>query len=42
MTVKPRYTLITNLDYVTVGGARTYTHALLVERTEQLAKELEG
>lgn len=28
-----RYTLITNLDYVVVGNVRTYTHALLVERS---------
>lgn len=34
--IKPRYTLITNLDYVVIGGVRTYTHALLVERGDSL------
>lgn len=36
MTVVSRYTLITNLDYVVIGGVRTRTHALLVSRTEGL------
>lgn len=34
--IKPRYTLITNLDYVTVNGIRTFTHALLAERTDSI------
>jgi hypothetical protein len=34
--IKPRYTLITNLDYVVIGAVRTYTHALLVERGDSV------
>ncbi len=35
-TTWDRYTLITNLDYVTVETVRTMTHALLVQRGEGL------
>lgn len=34
--IKPRYTLITNLDYVVIGGVRTYTHALVVVRVDDI------
>jgi hypothetical protein len=33
--VTERYALLTNLDYVILGGVRTYTHALLVVREKE-------
>jgi len=33
-TIVDRYTLITNLQFVTLQGVRTHTHALLISRTE--------
>lgn len=37
--MREKYVLITNLDWVTVGDVRTYTHALLLEQTRGLGRD---